>query len=33
MKLVDVAHSLLKMASYDVDCIRLEGLQKYMNQV
>ena len=33
MKLVDVAHSLLKMAPYDLECIRLEGLQKYMHQV
>ncbi len=33
VKLVDVAHALLKMAPYDVEVIRLEGLQKYMNQV
>ncbi len=33
MKLVDVAHSLLKMAPYDLECIKLEGLQKYMQQV
>ena len=33
MKLVDVAHSLLKMAPYDLECIRLEGLQKYMHHV
>ena len=33
MKLVDVAHSLLKMAPYDLECIKLEGLQKYMEQV
>lgn len=33
MKLVDVAHSLLKMAPYDLECMKLEGLQKYMNQV
>ena len=33
MRLVDVAHSLLKMAPYDLECIKLEGLQKYMHQV
>lgn len=33
MKLVDVAHSLLKMAPYDLECIKLTGLQKYMHQV
>jgi len=33
MKLVDIAHSLLKMAPYDQECIKSKGLQKYMNQV
>ena len=33
MKLVEVAHSLLKMAPYDQECIKSKGLQKYMNQV
>ena len=33
MKLVDVAHSLLKMAPYDIEVIKLPGLQKYMKQV
>ena len=33
MKLVDIAHSLLKMAPYDQECIRSKGLQKYMTQV
>ena len=33
MKLVDVANSLLKMAPYDLDCVKLNGLQKYMHQV
>ena len=27
MKLVEVAHGLLKMAPYDLDCIKLPGLQ------
>ncbi len=33
MKLVDVAHGLLKMATYDLECIKLRGLQKYMLKV
>lgn len=33
MKLVDVAHSLLKMAPYDQECIKSRGLQKYMNRI
>lgn len=33
MRLVDIAHSLLKMAPYDLECIKLRGLQKYMHQV
>lgn len=33
MKLVDIAHSLLKMAPYDQECIKSKGLQNYMNQV
>ena len=33
MKLVDIAHSLLKMAPYDQECIKSKGLQKYMTQV
>ena len=33
MKLVDIAHSLLKMAPYDQECIKSKGLQKYMNKV
>ena len=33
MKLVDVAHSLLKMAPYDLECMRARGLQKYMKQL
>merc|ERR1719361_3040127 len=33
MKLVDVAHTLLKMAPYDLGCIKAKGLQKYMNQL
>ena len=28
MKLVEVAHGLLKMAPYDLDCIKLPGLQE-----
>ncbi len=32
-RLVDVAHSLLKMAPFDLECIKLEGLQKYMRLV
>ena len=33
MKLVEVALSLLKMAPYDLECIRLKGLQRYMNKL
>lgn len=33
MKLVDVAHGLLKMAPYDLECIKLPGLQAYMHKV
>ena len=33
LKLVDVAHSLLKIAPYDLECMRLEGLQNYMQHV
>uniref|UniRef100_A0A0K2T575 Uncharacterized protein n=1 Tax=Lepeophtheirus salmonis TaxID=72036 RepID=A0A0K2T575_LEPSM len=33
MKLVDIAHSLLKMAPYDLDVMKLGGLQKYMNEI
>lgn len=33
MRLVDVAHNLLKMAPYDIEVIKLGGLQKYMHQV
>ena len=32
-KLADIAHSLIKMASYDQSCIKSTGLQKYMNEV
>ena len=33
MKLVEIAHSLLKMAPYDQECIKSKGLQMYMTQV
>ena len=33
MKMVEIAHSLLKMAPYDQECIKSKGLQMYMTQV